>query len=843
MATIHFYDKSVCDEPTTTTVSCLAEWIVNNQGFEQLYIWRTHISRETSCINIKSIEPLLGDPNETWHIATKPDGPETWIPLIVSVVIGVASALIMPKPDIPEMTNANKTSNNAIQARSNQPRIDKRLPDIRGREPKAYPDLWSSYIIFSNNKEFEVSLMCLSVGKCLIHEDTVKDGDTLAADIDGLSVEFYNPYETPMNGSTPFLRIGSAITDRILAVRQSNEVDGATLLAPNDDTRNIDVTARPTGVITVQDDGNDWDEIYDVGDTTTLVDFYSFEAVTSEVYFTRHDLSGEYEITAVTPTELTVAVKPGWEFLSTTLPVTTKTYTDNGAPTHYYMTPPVGVAYSTQNYKPSVGAFGTKTLGPFDCSGNESVFCNLVAQSGLYKKKQHPENITVQFEVVFTNKDTQAKQTEPLITMSSNAEDSVQSTFEFSVPFANCTIEITRVTDTDFDFEGNVVDEVKWRDLYFVNSPTVTDFGNVTTILAKTRATDSALRRKDRKLSLAVTGYTETPSNGLVASHNFADVIYGLHVDPYIGRRTAATIDTQNLYDVQQQIIDYFNDPDAVKVGFTFDDDSYRYEDHLNTICGAVNVTPYQVGSKIQFFWEGPQEYSVQQFGHRSKNPNGAETRSRLLRNRDNYDGIELTYKDEITGDTETLHVPADNSATNPDKSDLKGQNQEKYAKVIAYRAYNKLKNERITHEFTALDKARLLAKGQRIDVVDGTREQRDNGYIDEVNGLQYWLSQSHNFAPGTPNVSIVLSKRDGALEGIPVTISDSQEYVTLQHAPSESPYVGHFADRTDYSLSADSERGKLAMIVKSIAPDGDDSVVVSCSNYTDDFYKNDLVV
>ena len=147
---------------------------------------------------------------------------------------------------------------------------------------------------------------------------------------------------------------------------------------------------------------------------------------------------------------------------------------------------------------------------------------------------------------------------------------------------------------------------------------------------------------------------------------------------------------------------------------------------------------------------------------------------------------------------------------------------------------------QRVSHEFTALDKARLLAQGQRVDVIDNTRFRSVDGYVDSVDGLRYFLSQPHQITGD--NWSIVLTKRDGSLEGIPVTADpETDEAVILAYPPSESPYVGYLADKTEYSLSTDDERSKMAMLVRTIEPRDTDDVRVTCVNYDERYYKDDL--
>lgn len=838
MATIIFYEHGLQDESVTIQTESLATWALENAPkHDCLHVWQGVVSEETELREFP--REVMLDPFGVYHISAVPQGPETWIPVLISTVIGVAAAVFLtPDVPVPDPTNQNLSSNNALQQRSNKPRKDKRLPSIRGKEPKAFPDLWMQYTKFFRNEEFEVAYMCLSDGYVIPDEDTIRDGDTLLDDIPGESAEFYAPNTSPMSGDEPFLRIGNVINEPLAAVRQSNEVTGQTLKAPNEGKVESTYSGTTAGVISVPVDDADFTATYEHGDDVILENFYSFELVSDPAgdYYRRYDLSGSYPIDGITENELTLDITGvnGWQFV-TSSDFRTEAW-QRGSDNDWVFTYETG--YTQREWNVVTSPEGQNIVGPFVCSDSKQVWLNLVAQQGLYKKGKKTSYIDVDFTVTFREIGGSGVVAHN-ITMMPNEKDAVQTTFEFDVPYQKCTVEVLRTTDTDLNFNGSVLDEVKWRDLYLVNDITKTVFGNVTTLLTKVRAVDTALRRKESLVSCAATRQITRPDGTVVVSDEFADVVFDLHTDPTVGRQTAATINYEDLYALQERIVQYWGrGRDVIRVGFTFDDDTYRYADHLKLICNAVNVRPYMVGNVINFFFEGPQEYDTQQYGHRSKDPNALESRTRTMRPRDNFDGVEVTYKNEETGDFETIYIPEDQSATNPDVYEFKGTFIYENALARAYRDFNKLKYQRVTHEFTALDKARFLIQGQRIAVVDNTRYQPNNGYIDTVEGLTYYLSQPTDLTIGT-QASIVLSKRDGSLEGVPCTVL-SDEKVQLSYPPAEPPYTGYMEDPTEYSLSIDSEAGTMSMLVTEMVPEDIDRVKVVAINYDPRYYQND---
>ena len=105
-----------------------------------------------------------------------------------------------------------------------------RIEDIYGTV-RAYPSLlqpvYSKYI---NNVQYEYSYMCIGRGWYAV--DDVRDGETPLNEITGTKAEFFNPFTSPNSGS-PFLTIGSSISEPVLTVKKSNNVDGAVLQARN----------------------------------------------------------------------------------------------------------------------------------------------------------------------------------------------------------------------------------------------------------------------------------------------------------------------------------------------------------------------------------------------------------------------------------------------------------------------------------------------------------------------------------------------------------------------------------------------------------------------------------
>ena len=143
----------------------------------------------------------------------------------------------------------------------------------------------------------------------------------------------------------------------------------------------------------------------------------------------------------------------------------------------------------------------------------DKIYINLVALQGLYKddgEQQYAFNIAVQVEVEQTSATGTPTGTVETFTGtvlgSSSSKSTRALTMKINPTFTGyCRVRVKRTTNSDTNFEGTVVDEVKWRDLYAMSPVTQNDFGDVTTVQSVTYATDGALAVKSRKLNMEVT--------------------------------------------------------------------------------------------------------------------------------------------------------------------------------------------------------------------------------------------------------------------------------------------------------------------------------------------------
>ncbi|EHU2721380.1 hypothetical protein AZE73_RS00010 [Acinetobacter baumannii] len=163
----------------------------------------------------------------TFYVVIEP----AWLQFLYYAIVAITAAyslytvLTMPKPQSPTVGS----SNNELSQRSNQARLNGRIPDIFGRV-RSYPDLIAqTYMIYKDGIEIEECLMCIGRGYYQILD--MRDGDTDVANIAGTSVSVFDPFTSIVG--TPIYQVGEAFTELPKFVRNSASINGQTIELPN----------------------------------------------------------------------------------------------------------------------------------------------------------------------------------------------------------------------------------------------------------------------------------------------------------------------------------------------------------------------------------------------------------------------------------------------------------------------------------------------------------------------------------------------------------------------------------------------------------------------------------
>lgn len=543
-----------------------------------------------------------------------------------------------------------------------------------------------------------------------------------------------------------------------------------------------------------------------------------------------YNLSGTYDVLSVSDSVVTLsnpsAVNPAWGTITTT-------------------------AYIS----PTLSTTGAKWVGPFvlDKTDLSEVFANFVALQGLYKddgKNQQRFDVTLEIELTPINADGSprgsAETFQTTIEGSATYRSTRASTLKANPTFTGrCKVRARRVTPSDLAFEGSVVDEIKWRDVYSVSPVVETHFGNVTTVQAVTYATSGALALKERKLNMLVTRRIPTRISGstftteLYGTNDAADIISAICLDRYIGNRNAAEIDFDAIYDAIDEVNAYFGNSLAGEFCYTFDSDNLSFEETVKSVADAVFCTAYRRGNIIKLSFEKETQDSTLLFNHRNKLP-GSETRTVRFGNQDNFDGVSFQYTDPNDDALVTYYIPEDRSAVNPKEVESLGIRNGLQAYFHAWRIWNKVRYQNVITEFTATQEADLMVRNDRILVADNTRPDTQDGEVISQNVLQLTLSQEVDLTKYA-EYTLFVQLPDGTIESFSVTPGATARQVVLSQAPrlplalDEDLYA-----RTTFMLVGNNEPRENAFLVSEKTSQGNFTSVVRAVNYDERYYSND---
>ena len=519
-------------------------------------------------------------------------------------------------------------------------------------------------------------------------------------------------------------------------------------------------------------------------------------------------------------------------------------------------------------YTQLVGVPFANGVGPvFSPSGATEVILNFVSDNGFYKLDGSVEKaIACTLKVVIFELDSLGVETGNItpitVNHNSNTDDIRQSVFTTSrivLPYANSKIFVERTTNRDKNEGISNVDNVKWRDFYSFEPVNLTDLGDVTTAHIVVPSNSQSQLVKNRRQNLDTTRLiTQYMGNGVFgatesyATNQFDQILIHKALDPYIGRLTLEDINADGYLLTKQAMVDYFGGDQMCQFGHVFDTTAMTFQDAYMLICNVVMCLPYVQSGIYDLFFDRLQPTSSMQVTCRNKK---FETETRKTNYDVKYDGVEIAYRDNLTSASETIYLPLNQSATNPERIELTGCT----TKLQAFRYAHRVR-ERQIHQieeviFDVDDFGRNIIPGKRIDSPDSTRftyhsGATDNGYrvydgeVVDVDGLNVELSEPVSFTAGE-NHYITFTKRNGD-NGTPILCTFVDNYtVKLNTLPTESIYDGYSLDRTKFILVSEQLKESVALIPRTIefnlSDDGTETNTITSVNYSSKYYIHDL--
>lgn len=758
---------------------------------------------------------------------------------VFSIILKPLAKLLTPSTKGASSNLANQQAdspNNSLTDRNNKARPYERTYDICGRVQTIPNDLMTTYKVFNaSGTVVEYGYYDAGRGYLDIKPEDVTDGDTRVQEITGTSVEIYAPFTSPNNTSTPQLRIGDPIDQGLYITVASNEVDGVVLKAQNDlqvDVQGFTVQRiGSTGQVIGANAG--FDDLVSVGDIAFFDNVYA--DITPGSLGGEVNLNGYYPVLSVSETTILVDVSNNqaqWDLIDTS----------------------VWNIGEEGNHK--VGPKDTYTVSLTDWAyinriNVERVVANVAAANGMYKDNgENKTRATVVVEMQYQLLDAEGQPYGPVYTkqgtVTGRSSDYTGVTIYADLPSpSKVRVRMRRVTNLDLDFEGTVVDEVTYVNLYGQSIDRTPHYGNRTTVHSARKQTPRAAEVKQPQLRMVATEMVyKYLGNGVfdtVMTPNTQAVqsLIRLARDPAVGNVNLTTANMDKLLATQNEIESYFGNAEAGQFCYTFDDYKTTMQDIVTTIAEAIFCTPYRRGADILLDFERPRIGPEMVFTHRSKTT-ATEKWTRTFNDAQVYDSLKFSYIDPDTNVKETISIPAE-GGVNTETYDSKGIRNYRQAYWSAYRRYQKNLLKKVTVSFTATEEGVFAMPGRAVSVVKGSRMAPQDGYIVAVNGLTLTLSQPVTFTPGDDH-SLILKKRDGGVQSVAVVPGSNEREVVMLSAPQEAIYTGNSALKTEFSFGNEARHNAQMILVSTVDPGDDRTVKITGINYEADFYKYDGV-
>lgn len=756
----------------------------------------------------------------------------------ISKILNPILKLLMPSQKVssPDLANQQAESpNNSLTNRNNKPRPYERSYDICGTVQSIPCDLMTVYRIY-NASGHVIEYGYYDVGRDYLDTPAsgITDGDTLLSNITGSSAAVYAPFTSPNSGDAPQTLVGDQITQNLYITAAANEIDGQTLKAPNDlqiDVSTFQVTYLGGNLGRLVSPAGDaaFDDVFQVGDIAF------FDEVRAQRAGADLDLTGNYTVTYVSPTELEVNVASN-----------------------------VGQWAQVPSTDGVIGTEGRHAVGPNDTVAasftdwvtvnriqSERVVVNISADNGMYKenndgKQRASVTALIQYQLVDADGNPFGGFMESPGTVSGRSSDATGMTIIGNLPTpSGFRVRARRVTDIDRAFEGQVVDEIKYANLYGQAQDQTRDYGNRTTVHTARRQTARATAVKQPQLKMIVTEmvfkYLGNGSFDSVRTKNTQAVqsLIRLMRDPVVGNTQLSNDNMDKLIATQAEVEGYFRSAAAGQFCYTFDSYQTTAQEIITTIAEAIFCSATRRGHSILLNLERPRLGPEMVFTHRSKAPTG-EKWTRQFNDRSAYDSLKFSWINPDTNIKETIQIP-EAGGVKTDTFDSKGIRNYQQAYWHAWRRYQRNKLNRVAVEFTALEEGVLAVPSRTISVVKGSRVSPYDGYVVAVDGLTLTLSQNVVFDAGDSH-SLILKRRDGTVQSVQVAPGSNDRTVIMLSAPQEAIYTGNSALKTEFSFGSDSRHAAQMIMVSTVEPSDDRTVKITGFNYDAGYYEKDGV-
>ncbi len=538
------------------------------------------------------------------------------------------------------------------------------------------------------------------------------------------------------------------------------------------------------------------------------------------------DLSGTYTISSVSANDITLvnpaSVNPDWLLLSS---LTQQQIAD-------MLGRSITFKGTSENF------IGWYYAGNKDTEG---MMLNFLAANGIYEGDRAKQvAIEVHYQQVVDGVPTgQIYKTGISMQGKANNRDQVGATVREALPFTGqFRFRAKRINDNGSS--ANLIDDVVFESAYSFYETKKLAYEYDTTIRLKRLAIGSGTNASE--LNLPVTRKLYSYRDGAqsaerIPTSNFADIVINMALDPFIGRFDISEIDAQSLYEVSDEIEDYFGTTKACEFNYTFDNKNSSYQEMAFAVAEAVFCTARRENGKHFFTFEKETPNSLILFNHRNIKPESL-TKTNLFGAPDEYEGVEFKWRDATDDYAEAvIKLPHDGLA-NYKTIESNGVTNAIQAHFLAHRAWNKMQFNRKTIEFTAYGEADLVTRNDRIAIVDDVFKMLGSGEVETQNNTVLTLDNPISLEAGESYV-IHLQLKDGSVDVINIVNQLDENQVELARIPLMPLVIDKVVNAT-YSITKASDQESEAYLIQEKNPSATFETGVSAIKYDTRYYSND---
>lgn len=478
-------------------------------------------------------------------------------------------------------------------------------------------------------------------------------------------------------------------------------------------------------------------------------------------------------------------------------------------------------------------------VGPYvaNAAGTQANYLgvDLVAPRGLYYANDAGglNAVSVQFKVEAREIDNAGTPIGSWVELGRETISSATTTPQrisrrYAVAPGRYEVQITRL-DTE-ETDSRYGHDLVWTSLR-AYMPEANDFGNVTLIALRMKATGQLSAQASRKINVISTSKVRTWHpvdgwSGLTATRSIAWAIADACTASYGGKLLDDQVYLQGLYDLDQT---------WAARGDKFDarfENQLTFWEALQQIATAGRAKPYMQGGVLYTRRDEAQTVPVQMFSMRNI-VRGSFNVEYLMPTEESADAVEMSYFDgDVWAERTVLCSLPGSAEANPAKADLFGvtQRDQAHREGVYQKASDKYRRKIIT--FATEMEGGIPSMGDLITIAHDMPQWGQTGEVVgwDLSSLTLTLSEPVTFEPGETHY-VGLRQRNGGVSGPHEVTAGADDYhIVLAANPGMTPYTGQGEERTHFAFGWGETWSQKAILLTAV-PRSLNEVQITCIN------------